>query len=242
MHCEQVMIIHRAMFCWEDQTNLETRITTQIWYCFTTVMSKRNYVPKRKLIGWEIAELFFHWFLLSENAWIGEKSKQTMSLNPGRQRLSRFSHDASTRLSQLSITWHFWLIVNISWQEDSFRTFPFHSLRIIKQHLFSLFTFTFTFSSHSGSAYIATLVHLSLFLVGRMPWVSCEYFLWRHLFLYQHFWIVWLCGQPWPCHTVCKKSPEYFLSKCLFHKNCPFVFLCQQFWILTQARWDIEWK
>ena len=45
MHCEQVIFVHRAMFCWEDQTNLERRITTQIWYCFTTVMSKRNYAP-----------------------------------------------------------------------------------------------------------------------------------------------------------------------------------------------------
>ena len=191
------------MFCWEDQTKTDHDTDLILFHDCHVKAQLRSF--RRKLIGWEITELFFHWFLLSEHAWtgldtIGEKSKQTWSLNPGRQRLSRFSHDASTRLSQLSITWHFWLIVNISWQEDSFRTFPFHSLRIIKQHLFSLFTFTFTFPSHSGSAYIATLVHLSLFLVGRMPWVSCEYFLWRHLFLYQHFWIVWLCGQPWPCH------------------------------------------
>ena len=194
------MIVHRTMFCWEDQTNLETRITTQIWYCFTTVMSKRNYVPL-------------------EGNWSGEKSPNCSFTDFFCQRMpgpetNRWKVETNLELepraativkifswcinSQLSITWHFWLIVNISWQEDSFRTFPFHSLRIIKQHLFSLFTFTFP--SHSGSAYIATLVHLSLFLVGRMPWVSCEYFLWQHLFLYQHFWIVWLCARPWPCH------------------------------------------
>ena len=238
------MIVHRTMFCWEDQTNLETRITTQIWYCFTTVMSKHNCVPKRKLIGWEIAELFFHWFLLSENAWtgdtIGEKSKQTWSLNPRRQRLSRFSHDASTRLSQLSITWHFWLIVNISWQEDSFRTFPFHSLRIIKQHLFSLFTFHFHFPISLRISLYSNTFHY--FLLGACRESPVNTFCGDTSFCINIFGLCDFVASHGRATTVCKKSPEYFLSKCLFHKNCPFVFLCQQFWILTQARWDIEWK
>ena len=86
-------------FCWEDQTKTDHDTDLILFHDCRVKAQLRSF--RRKLIGWEIAELFFHWFLLSENAWtgldtIGEKSKQTWSLNPGRQRLSRFSHDAST--------------------------------------------------------------------------------------------------------------------------------------------------